>query len=61
MNLKKIFGEDYSIAQVAEQLGQTGLLLFPAKESDEGAKAPYTRNGLDDATCDVGQITEYWE
>lgn len=61
MNLKKIFGEDYSIAQVAEQLGQTGLLLFPAKESGEGAKAPYTRNGLDDATCDVGQITEYWE
>lgn len=60
MNLKKIFCEDYSIAQVAEQLGRTGLLLFPAKESGELAKAPYTRNGLDDATSDIDQITEYW-
>lgn len=60
MELKQIFDEERPIAEVAELLGQTGLLLFPAREQGENVKAPYTRNGLDGATNSVDQIRAYW-
>lgn len=60
MKLKNIFDADRPVAEVAELLSQTGLLLFPAREGGERVKAPYTKNGLDDATNDVEQIRDYW-
>lgn len=60
MELKNIFDVDRPVAEVAELLSQTGLLLFPAREGGERVKAPYTKNGLDDATNDVDQIRAYW-
>ena len=60
MDLSEIFRKSRPIGEVAELLGELGIKLFPAKEKGANIKAPYTTNGVDDATNDVNQIRRFW-
>jgi hypothetical protein len=47
-------------ATQAIELARAGIPVFPCKESGPYAKAPYTRNGLKDATTNLEQVIRWW-
>ncbi len=49
-----------NLAAHAIKLARAGVRVFPCRESGPYAKAPYTRNGLKDATTDLEQISRWW-
>jgi hypothetical protein len=49
-----------TLVRAARDLTRTGQPVFPCKTSGERAKAPYTRNGLKDATLDLDRIKYWW-
>jgi hypothetical protein len=48
----------YKAAQVLIRSGQP---VFPCRPNGEKAKAPMTKNGLLDATLDLGQVKRWWK
>lgn len=49
-----------TLYRAAKQLVTAGQPVFPCKTTGPKAKAPYTRNGLNDGTLDVDQIKRWW-
>ncbi|HXS18021.1 MAG TPA: bifunctional DNA primase/polymerase, partial [Polyangiaceae bacterium] len=49
-----------TLVRAARDLTRIGQPVFPCKTSGERAKAPYTRNGLKDATLDLDRIKYWW-
>lgn len=47
--------------RAAQKLVREGQPVFPCKSIGEKAKAPFTKNGLHDATLDVEQIKKWWQ
>jgi hypothetical protein len=49
-----------TLFRAAQDFVREGQPVFPCKTQGDRAKAPYTRNGLKDATCDLTQIKQWW-
>lgn len=47
--------------RATQDLIRSGQPVFPCKSSGEKAKAPMTKNGLLDATLDLGQVKRWWK
>lgn len=46
--------------RAAQMLIRSGQPVFPCRATGEKAKAPLTKNGLNDATMDLPQIKNWW-
>lgn len=50
-----------TLYRAAQALIRSGQPVFPCRPRGEKAKAPMTKNGLHDATLDVGQVKRWWQ
>lgn len=50
-----------TLYRAAQVLVRSGQPVFPCRPVGEKAKAPFTKNGLHDATTDLDQIKAWWK
>lgn len=49
------------VYRAAQRLVKAGQPVFPCKSTGEKAKAPLTKNGLNDATLDLDLVKRWWQ
>jgi hypothetical protein len=50
-----------TLFRATQALIRNGQPVFPCRSTGETAKAPLTKNGLKDATLDLGQVQRWWK